>query len=571
MKRLVLAAAAVLAAVAVWIGISLPPRPLVLSIPGNAAAVRGVMHVHTNRSDGRSSPEEIAAVAAREGLTFVVFTDHGDGTTKAQPPVYRDGVLCIDGVEISTTGGHYLALDMRESPYPLGGEARDVVDDVHRLGGFGVAAHPDSPKRELRWFEWAAPFDGVELMNPDSSWRARVIEPGWRPKARLVTALGTYPVRPAATIAALLGESSVTMARWESLTRRRRVVALGGVDAHAKLAWRDVEPGDNRASLPLPGYRASFQTLSVYVNPERPLSGDAAADAMAITSAIRGGHAYTAVDAIGSPAFLEFTATNRRGTAQAGDELVADGPMSLRVRTNAPAAFTTAVWRGDEVLSADRHERDFTLAAAETPAVYRVEVRATDREHAPLWILSNPIYVRAAGPVPAVPSRAPATDSIALFDGGDTSAWNTETDRVSVAALEVARGLTGPELRFRFGLATGPPAHQFAGMAVFPKGGVGSFDRLTFTARAEQPMRVSVQLRAVASAGHDDRWQRSVYVDTADREQTVFFDNLTPVGTTTTYRPVPGQAHSIVFAIDTTNTRPGTSGRLWLKNVRLER
>ena len=30
-----------------------------------------------------------------------------------------------------------------------GGEPRDVVEDVKRLGGFGYAAHPDSPKTEL--------------------------------------------------------------------------------------------------------------------------------------------------------------------------------------------------------------------------------------------------------------------------------------------------------------------------------------------------------------------------------------------------------------------------------------
>ena len=33
--------------------------------------------------------------------------------------------------------------------------------------GFGIVAHPDSPKRELSWREWAAPFDAIELVNPD--------------------------------------------------------------------------------------------------------------------------------------------------------------------------------------------------------------------------------------------------------------------------------------------------------------------------------------------------------------------------------------------------------------------
>src|SRR5712671_780210 len=132
---------------------SLPQPHASLTGPEPDGTVAGAFHVHTTRSDGRSTPDEIAAAASRAGLKFVVFTDHGDGTRTPDAPVYRSGVLCLDGVEVSTTGGHYIALEMPPSPYPLGGEPRDVVEDVKRLGGFGIAAHPDSPKAELRWRE----------------------------------------------------------------------------------------------------------------------------------------------------------------------------------------------------------------------------------------------------------------------------------------------------------------------------------------------------------------------------------------------------------------------------------
>src|SRR5207247_9108869 len=175
----------------------------------------------------------------------VVFTDHGDATRRPDPPVYRSGVLCLDGVEISTTGGHYVALDMPAAPYPLAGEARDVVEDVRRLGGFGIAAHPDSPKPELRWREWTAPFDGIELVNPDTSWRVHVQSPGWRPKLRLLTSLIDYPFRPSETLGALLQPSTV-IDRWSNLAGRRRVVGLAGTDAHAKTAPRTADPRDTR-------------------------------------------------------------------------------------------------------------------------------------------------------------------------------------------------------------------------------------------------------------------------------------------------------------------------------------
>ena len=43
------------------------------------------------------------------------------------------------------------------------------------------------------------------------------------------------------------------------------------------------------------------------------------------------------------------------------------------------------------------------------------------------------------------------------------------------------------------------------------------------------------------------------------------------VGTTHTARAVPGNVRAIMFIVDTTNSKPGASGRIWLKNVRLER
>src|SRR5688572_29739690 len=152
-------AAAVLAAAFVFALFPLPARPLVMRTPATPSPVaRGSFHIHTDRSDGSGSPDAVAAAAARAGLNFIVLTDHGDGTRKPDPPHYHSGVLVIDGVELSTQAGHYIAIDLPQTPYPLRGEARDVIDDVRRLGGFGIVAHPDSTKPGLRWSDWDAGF-----------------------------------------------------------------------------------------------------------------------------------------------------------------------------------------------------------------------------------------------------------------------------------------------------------------------------------------------------------------------------------------------------------------------------
>ena len=96
-------------------------------------------------------------------------------------------------------------------------------------------------------------------------------------------------------------------------------MAIAGVDAHAKLALREDDAGDSRYSLPVPGYDASFRVLSVHVRPDSPLTGDAAADAAAVVTAIRAGHLYTAIDGVASPPVFEFTATNGSGTVHEGE------------------------------------------------------------------------------------------------------------------------------------------------------------------------------------------------------------------------------------------------------------
>ncbi|HEX7138525.1 MAG TPA: hypothetical protein VF219_11785 [Vicinamibacterales bacterium] len=564
MKRLLAVVAAVLAAAIVFIIATLPPHRLALNAVADRT-VPGAMHVHTSRSDGLSSPDEVAAAAARAGLTFLIFTDHGDATRAPDPPSYRSGVLCLDGVEISTSGGHYIAIDMPPSPYPLGGEARDVVEDVARLGGFGIAAHPDSPKLELRWEDWTVPIDGVELLNLDTSWRVIAEQPGWAPKGRLLTGLLDYPFRPAESIARLI-QPTTALPQWDALTRRRKLVSVGGADAHAKLA-RTVDPGNAQLALPLPSYESSFKVLSVRVLPDGPLSGDAARDAAIVFKAIRAGHLYTVVDGLATPPALEFTAANLAGTVGQGDRLAPGGAVTLHVRSNAPPSFVTYIRDGLRTISTVHDSQDITVHAGDAPAVYWAEIVSPGPQ--PItWLRSNPIYAGNPQPQPSSSDPgAPRPAGVAVFDGRTSTGWTFEHDAQSLAAVDVASTPERSELRFRFGLADGPAVGQYASLVLTVPDGVEPFEAIRFRVRAEKPMRISVQAR-ISNA---DRWQRSVYAEPLAQERTVRFDDLRPVGSRDA-RTIPTRdLRSIMFVVDTTNTRTGTSGRIWLSDVALVR
>ncbi len=564
MKRVLVVTAVLVAAVAVLVLLTLPPARLTLPAGGDGT-VAGILHVHTNRSDGRGTPDEVAAAAARAGLAFLVFTDHGDATRPPDPPVYRSGVLCVDGVEISTTGGHYVALGLPAAPYPLAGEPRDVVDDVRRLGGFGIVAHPDSPKPSLAWRDWTAPFDGMEVINLDSTWRARARWTGWRARLHIGEALVDYPFRSPETIARLVPGTDAIY-HWVAQARRRRVVLTAGADAHAKLAlMRGDDPGSNRYSLPFPGYEPTFEAMSVHVRLESAFTGDAAADAAALLGAIRRGHLYVSLDGIARPASFSFAATNALGTVHEGDELGLAGPVTLHVTSNAPAGFTTTVWAGTREI-ARRQAQRFDVIASADPEVYWVDIRSGGREPA-LWLVSNPVYVRAPDE-PARPEPATPVVSRPIFDGRTTSAFTIEHNDTSIGALDLAPLVGGAALRVRYGLASGPQAGQYVALAYDTPNGIAGADALSFTIRAEHPMRISVQLRTRGEGG-GGRWQRSVYVDTFEQPRTVSFADTTPIGAAQPAHPDPSTIRSVLFVVDTTNTKPGASGRIWIRNVEL--
>jgi hypothetical protein len=558
-------AAALLAAAFLFLLISLPNRRVDLPQPswqGRATAV-GAFHIHTTRSDGSGSPEEVAAAAARAGLQFVILTDHGDGTRQPDAPQYRSGVLCIDAVEISTSSGHYMAIGLPQTPYPLGGEAHGVIEDVARFGGFGVVAHPDSNKPSLQWHEWDAPFDAMEWLNADTEWRDES-------RGHLARALAVYPFRPVETLVSLLDRPDTTLARWDVLTRQSRVVALAGADAHARIAWRDDEANAYRRGwfVRIPSYYASFRTFALRVNLERQFSGNAVADAQQVLAALKAGHAYTGIDAIASPIGLEFTASQRTNdgqhTAQQGDLLHAEGPVMLRARVNAPAGGVIVLRKDGRIIT----QHPLPALEFESTAgngAYRIEVYRSNAPGQPLipWIVSNPIYVQPAGwGAPAPMKHSTATDSWSIQGGP----WHVEKDAGSTAQVTAANPPNGPvELSYR--LAAGERAGQYAALVLSTGDALKGHARISFRGRASRSMRISVQARRPRPG---DRWVRSVYLDEQPRDIIVPFSEMTPVDTGSARRFDPSQIDTLLFVADTANTRPDSEGRFILTGVTVE-
>lgn len=528
---------------------------------GDRPVVRGAFHVHTRRSDGTGTVDDVARAAARAGLRFVILADHGDATRTPEPPAYRAGVLCIDGVEISTSGGHYIAIDLPVAPYPLRGEPRAVVEDVSRLGGFGVVAHPDSPKQDLAWRDWSLPVQGIEWLNADSEWRDES-------SATIARAFATYFFRPAPTLAALLDRPDPTLARWDRLGRERALVGLAGSDAHARIAGEVDEDTGKLPLLRVPGYEVSFRLFGIRVELETPPSGDAAQDSAALIRALRAGRVYTAIDAFATPGVLQFVARAGAETARMGGALAAEA-ASLEARlSGGPSAARLALLRDGALVT--EVAGNYLGYEAPQAGVYRLEARLPGALGTPPvpWIVANPIYL-GRRPRPEPPAPPPAVRSDVVFDEGEATGWSVERAPGCQADVASTRAAAGQELAFRYALAGGEPMIQFAALVLPIGNGLTQYDRLMFTARSDRPMRLSVQLRVPRGEG-EGRWQRSVYVDPAGTEAVVNFTDMPLVDSADGRPPNLARVHAILFVVDTTNTRPGTSGVVWLDKIRLE-
>jgi len=572
MLRRVLIAAAALAAA--YLLLTLPPAPVTVddaawTPPEGPTIAVGAYHVHTNRSDGGGTMDEVAAAAAAAGRAFVIVTDHGDATRAPEPPSYRSGVLCLDDVEISTRDGHYVALDMPQAPYPLAGDGRDVAEDVRRLGGFGIAAHPTSAKAALAWTDWSVAFDGMEWLNADSEWR----DERWPVLAR--TAFD-YLVRPEGALAALLDRPDLALRRWDGLARRRKVAGLGALDAHGRVGpgGRDERYGD-MAAFELPSYANSFRAVALGLELDAPFSGDPAADARLVYDAIRGGRVFTAVDAVARPARLDLWAASGDRVARMGQTLEPAGPVALHVRTVLPPGGGEVVVIRDGVAVASEPGPEVTYQAGDlASAVLRVEVRlngAPGRPPVP-WIVANPVYVGPRlGEDDPVPLRLPPGSTVQIYrnEPARDLPWDVEHDPDSRAALNVTPTPNdGSELAFRYALRGAPVAGQYAALVRRLDGGLVGADRISFRARASRQMRLEIQIRR--PAGPDgQRWERSVYLDEEMREITVFLDDMRPAGPTDTFRPDLSLIDSLLFVVDTNHTPPGTAGIVWVDDVTL--
>jgi len=127
--------------------------------------IRADLHVHTTYSkDSLITPKELIYFAKKNGLNAVAITDHDylEGAVKIAREV-KD-FLVIPGMEVSSSEGHIVALNVNAS-ISQGLTAIETVERIHAAGGIAVACHPYVYFKGCLRNAVCSAFDAIEVIN----------------------------------------------------------------------------------------------------------------------------------------------------------------------------------------------------------------------------------------------------------------------------------------------------------------------------------------------------------------------------------------------------------------------
>jgi PHP domain len=346
------------------------------------------LHMHTRYSDGAGSHRDIAMAAVKAGLDAVIVTDHNVLVSGAGG-YYKDGdrsVLLMVGEEIHDQArvpqkNHLLVLGSPIELSTFAYEPQVLLDAVSQAGGLAFIAHPVDPaappvhEGDISWVDWNLQgFTGLELWNGFSEFKPRI-------KSKLHAVYYAYNPKRIAQ-----GPLPEALHRWdELLTSGKKVVAIGGSDAHS----HRMHLGPLRRTV-FP-YEFHFRGINTHVCLPRPLGTNAEEDAILIVDALRNGHCFIGYDLPAPTRGFHFTAHGLDQTAQMGDEINCRGGVTIQIRL--PLRVECVLLKNGKPLRIWNNKDLCTFNTTEV-GVYRVEAYIHYLGRIRGWIFSNPIYLR---------------------------------------------------------------------------------------------------------------------------------------------------------------------------------
>ncbi len=340
----------------------------------------GAIHMHSKFSDGSGDPEKIAQIADEVGLDFIVLTDHN--TLRALHEGYEKWygqTLLLVGCELNdkVNKNHYLAMNISET-FSTRQSAKEYVQKVKDAGGIGFIAHPHEQRDSMSehppypWTDWdAGEFTGIEIWNHMSEWMEGLTEQNKYNHF-------VHPLR------SVIGPPQKTLQKWDELNKTRKVVGIGGIDAHAHkvnvLGFVEVEV------FP---YKVLFKSVRTHILVDKKIKGKnilVSNSKQMIYESLEKGNCFVSNFYHGDARGFRFFAQVGNKHYQMGETIKNAGKISFRAIIPGINAKINLIHNGKKISSIENNEGNFIVDKA---GQYRVEVYVKNMA----WIFSNHIRI----------------------------------------------------------------------------------------------------------------------------------------------------------------------------------
>lgn len=354
--------------------------------PAYDTTMRCAIHVHSCMDgDGEAPIPEIVAAARDNGVDALLLTDHDHAyAAESGWHGYQGNLLLAIGAEFECrTREHLLAFGLHQRIATKLLSAPKAVSLLKEMGGTVFVSHPQGrpplgllPYR-YRWDAWEHEgFAGIEAWSYMHDWVSKLTPTNLPRMCRQPDGFVTGP-------------DPDVLAKWDEQACRRRVAAMGGLDAHGRklpLGLGRIFRWARHGILP---YAQNFAAFSHYALVPAPKK-DFAADEAELMRALVEARGWVCHDALGSGRDFRYVCRTADGqTLPVGSELpYANG---LRLEVSSPQKGLIRLWSRGAIMAEAEEARSLSFEPAKAG-----EYRATVHLDGKFWILSNHIYLREA-------------------------------------------------------------------------------------------------------------------------------------------------------------------------------